>query len=172
MTPPTSGYEPPDDPDALVLAWIRRARESQFTHYEQATRFRRAGAFFGVPVIVISALVGTTVFSTISQSTTSTDIKIAVGLLSVLAAVLSSLQTFMKLPEKAELHRSFGARYGDVRRRLELLYAGRSQLPITPEVLDYANKELSELAGEAPDIPAKAFKISQERIRQLQAAKI
>lgn len=171
MTHPTASYQPPNTPEDLVLAWIRRARESQFAHYVQATRFRRGSAWLGIPVIIITAAVGTTVFSSIANDVGSPAAKLAIGLASVLATVLSSLQTFMKLSEKSELHRSFGARYGSVRRKLEQIYAQRASQQITHQVLSDLNEELSEMAEEAPDVPSKALKIAQEQIRALQSTK-
>ena len=168
---PTSKYIPPNNNEELVLAWIRRTRESQFAHYEQATKFRRASTLLGIPVIVITAIVGTTVFSSISQTTTSNNVKIFVGLLSVLASVLASLQTFMKLSERSEQHRIFGAKYGGIRRKLEQIYASRESQAITTQLLEYLNTDLNALAEEAPDIPVKAFKKIQttaEFIQQVQ----
>ena len=68
MATPTSKYTPPNNNEELVLAWIRRARESQFAHYEQATLLRRAGTWLGIPVIVITAIVGTSIFSSLSEA--------------------------------------------------------------------------------------------------------
>ena len=160
---PKTKYIPPNSNEELVLAWIRRTRESQFAHYDQATRLRLASTRLGFPVIVITAIVGTTVFSSISQTATSDWVKILVGLLSVLASTLSSLQTFMKLPERSEQHRIYGARYGGIRRKLEQIYAARESQAITAQILDSLNCELNALAEEAPDVPAKAtkkFKVS------------
>lgn len=168
----TARYIPPDNYQQLLLAWIRRARESQFAHYEQATRLRRGSTLLGVPVIVITAIVGTTVFSSIAESSTSATVKIVVGLLSVSASVLSSLQTFMKLSEKAEQHRIFGARYGGIRRKLEQIYAARSTEPITTSLLEYLNIDLNTLAEEAPDVPAKAIKNIQTTAAFLQTEQV
>ena len=162
MATPTSKYTPPNNNEELVLAWIRRARESQFAHYAQATKLRRAGTWLGILVIVITAIVGTSIFSSIAQTATSDNTKILVGLFSVLASVLSSLQTFMKLPEKGEQHRIFGAKYGGIRRKLEQIYASRESQTISPQLLEYLNNELNSLAEEAPDVPAKAIKKIQE----------
>lgn len=169
MATPTSKYVPPDNNEELVLAWIRRARESQFAHYAQATRLRRAGTWLGIPVIVITAIVGTSVFSSISEAATSDEAKIAIGLFSVLASVLSSLQTFMKLPEKAEQHRVFGAKYGGIRRKLEQIYASRESQTISPQLLENLNEELNSLAEEAPDVPSKAIKKIQPTAELIQS---
>lgn len=168
MNHTTATYQPPDSPHQLVLAWIRRARESQFSHYGQATKFRRASLWLGVPVIVLTTIVGTAVFTSIAHGSQSPEVKLSLGLLSVLAAVLSSLQTFMKLPEKAELHRKFGAKYGSIRRRLEQVYSDREGQQITHQVLELLNRELSAIAEEAPDVPDKALKNVQKSIRDLQ----
>lgn len=172
MTNITARYIPPDNYEQLLLAWIRRARESQFAHYEQATRLRRGSTLLGVPVIVITAIVGTTVFSSIAENATSAWVKIVVGLLSVSASVLSSLQTFMKLSEKAEQHRIFGARYGGIRRKLEQIYAARGNEPVTTSLLEYLNNDLNALAEEAPDVPAKAIKNIQATAAFLQPEQV
>ena len=116
-------YQPPQDVKELVLAWLRRARESQMAHYEMANVLSRRSQWLGVPVILITAIVGTSVFASIAAEPIAVEAKVVVGLLSVFAAVLSSLQTFFKFSERAEKHRAFAARYGAVRREIEALFA-------------------------------------------------
>jgi len=170
MSHSTWDYMPPETRGDLVLAWIRRARESQFAHYIQATKFRRSGYWLGVPVIVITTAVGTAYFYSLSAHNESSSGNILIGLVSILAAVLSSLQTFLKFPEKSECHRKFGALYGSIRRRLEQVYAERGDVDISHDILENLNSELSRLAEEAPDVPSKALKIAQENIRKLRDA--
>jgi len=45
--------------------------------------------------------------------------RIVAGLLSVLAAILASLQTFLKFSERAQMHREAGARFGALVKELE-----------------------------------------------------
>lgn len=45
-----TSYQPPRDMSTLVLAWIRRARESQIRHYTMADRLTRCGRRLGLAV--------------------------------------------------------------------------------------------------------------------------
>ena len=55
-------YRPPVNEDELLLKWIRRARESQKSHYDMADLLAARNRMFGIGVTVVSAVVGTTVF--------------------------------------------------------------------------------------------------------------
>lgn len=77
----------------------------------------------GVSVIAITPVIGTTAFLSMIATGVSPLVRIFVGLISVLASVMASLQTFLRYAERAEEHRAAGARYGAIRRRLEAIYA-------------------------------------------------
>lgn len=76
--------------------------------------------WLGVPVVVITAVVGTSIFGTL-QNDPSVPVKIAAGVLSISATVLAALQTYLGFSEKATKHREAGARYAAVWRSLDLL---------------------------------------------------
>ena len=152
--PDSPRYQPPATEAELVLAWLRRARESQFAHYGAAKRLGRYGRLFGVPVILITAIVGASAFVSILSQTVPLSAKLIAGLCSIAATVLSSLQTFFKFSERSEKHRLFGAKFGAVRRELELL---RIQSQIKPAELTAIRVKLDKLAEEAPDVDAAVF---------------
>ncbi len=102
----------------LLEEWLYRIRRTQQAHYEAATHFVRLNYWMGIPAIVLSALVGTSVFATL-QKETDVRIKIAVDIASVTAAILMALQTFIGYSERAEKHRVIGVRYGALRRKIE-----------------------------------------------------
>lgn len=138
----------------LISDWFRRVRESQRAHYECGTRFMRFNYLLGIPTIVLSAAVGTTVFAYLDKQATG-ELKIALGLVSVLAAVLSGLQTFLSFAERANRHRITGAKYGAIRRRLETL----KTLPPEDEQalrreLESIKQAMDELAENAPHVPS------------------
>src|SRR2546423_1498623 len=118
----TSNRDTAPSAEVLVQEWFRRARQNQRTHYQFADHFARKTKLLGVPAIVISAVVGSAVFASVEHEA-SGAVKIALGLLSILAAVLASLQTFLSYPERAERHRVTSASCASVRRQLELLAA-------------------------------------------------
>lgn len=75
-------------------------------------------------MIVLSTLVGSSVFSSMGQQTPIyPSLEIATGLTSLLVATLASLQTFFRFAEKAEKHRLSAARYGALRRETEEMLA-------------------------------------------------
>ena len=80
----------------LLREWSARAGASADAHYELCTRLSRSNLRFGVPVVVLTTFVGTTVFATLSHHV-NVALRIAVGMISVLAAVLASLQSFYVL---------------------------------------------------------------------------
>src|SRR2546421_2594241 len=98
--------------ELLLTDWFRRARESQRTHYECGTRFSRFNYWLGIPTIILSTAVGTAVFASLEQQSVPAWIKIVIGLVSILAAVLASLQTFLGFAQRADKHRIAGAGYG------------------------------------------------------------
>lgn len=156
-------YIPPGSREELVVAWLRRARESQMTHYEMATRLSTRNHWIGVPVIMISALVGTSAFASVLSELIPIWAKIIVGVASVLAAVLAALQTFFKYSERAEQHKVFAAKFGALRRELETIHAsGRAAQEC--DSLNALREKLDRLAEEAPAVPTEVFdKIQHSR---------
>ena len=152
-----SSYDPPRDTPALVLAWIRRARESQIRHYTMADRLTRCGRRLGLGVIGITAATGTSAFLSLVAQAVSPDVRIIIGMTSLSAAVLASLQTLLRFSERAELHRRAGAQYGAVRRRLEALHAA-SPCVHDACVIDAVRDELDHSAQTAPHLPRAAAK--------------
>ena len=148
----TCSYDPPRDTPALVLAWIRRARESQIRHYTMADRLTGCGRRLGLGVIGITAATGTSAFLSLVATAMSPDVRVVIGMTSLSAAVLASLQTFLRYSERAELHRRAGAQYGAVRRRLEAIHAADPCMHDV-RVIDAVRDELDHIAQTAPHLP-------------------
>ncbi|NJA04555.1 DUF4231 domain-containing protein [Methylococcaceae bacterium WWC4] len=145
----------PNNIEVLLTDWFRRARESQLIHYECGVWYSRLNYLLGIPAIVLSTAVGTAVFASFETSTTGAE-RIFVGLLSIISAVLASLQTFLRFSERAEHHRSTGSGYGAVRRSLEFL---KTFPPSDEDALKQAfnaiKEQMDELAKEAPEVPSR-----------------
>jgi hypothetical protein len=163
MNTKTSQYQPPKTGHELVLAWLRRARESQMAHYEMANTLASRERWLGVPVILITTIIGTSVFASLTATAIAPEAKIAVGLLSVLAAVMSGLQTFFKYSERAEKHRATAARFGAIRRKLEVIYAENAETE-EPHYLASLREELDRLGEDAPHIPVAVFAKIQKNV--------
>lgn len=150
--------------EETLSKWERRARESQFSHNESAKTFEAAGYWVGIPVVVLSSTVGTTVFATL-QKQVSFGVQLTVGAISVLSAVLAGLQTFLRFPERAEKHRAVAADYGTVRRQIEAVLA--LSLPVrgsSKDCLEAVRKKLDSLAQIAPNVPTRVWKRTIEEL--------
>jgi hypothetical protein len=85
--------------------------------------------------------------------------QIAVGALSVLAAVLAALQTFLRYGERAEKHRTTAATYAAIRHRLEATTNMPIELrPPLKEFLGGIEGQIDSLAQSAPSVPARVWK--------------
>lgn len=151
------GYHPPENAQALLSGWMRRARDAQVRHYAMADRLSAYGRRLGLAVIGITALTGTSSFLSLATNAVAPELRVVVGLTSMGAAVLASLQTFLRYTERADLHRRAGARYGAVRRRLEAMHvrdvSGRETAEMTA-----VRAELDGIAQDAPPVPRRAMR--------------
>lgn len=161
-----------EESEILLTDWFRRARESQYIHYECGVWFSRLNYLLGIPAIVLSTAVGTAVFASLETSATGTQ-KIIVGLISIVAAVLASLQTFLRFSERAEAHRSTGSGYGAIRRSLEYL---KTFPPGDEDGLMGAFEEVKEqmdaLAKEAPEVPSRMKKKLDKEVKNVEHKRI
>jgi hypothetical protein len=157
-------YRPPVNEDELLLKWIRRARESQKSHYDMADLLAARNRMFGIGVTLISAVVGTTVFLSLVASADSRWARLVVGLVSIVAAVSAALQTFLRYAERAEAHLAAGARYGAVRRRLEAIYAGDPGARDGRYVSE-VREMLDRLAEDSPSVPPRVFRRTQQTLQ-------
>lgn len=155
-------------PDDLILHWRFRVHRMQHAHYESARRFGHLHLWLGLPVIILSTIVGTSVFATIqktSQQSTSAWLPIVVGLLSVLSAVLASLQTFLRYSELAEKHRIAGARFANLKHEIELLDSTRP--PDATELrqaLATIEQRWAKLREESPSVPRKVWAFAEQTL--------
>ncbi len=134
---------------SVALEWYRRAATTAHGHYRAAIRYSRLNYWFGFPTVVLATAVGTSVFAAL-QAKPEFWWQITVGLMSIAAAILSALQSFLGYNDKAEKHRVAGSRYNAVGRELEFwLSLPQEDL----EKLGAIRGRIDSLAQESPHIP-------------------
>jgi hypothetical protein len=140
-------------------------------HYIAADRFTRFNRMFGIPVIVITAIVGTTIFGTLNQNPNA-GWKIVAGLVSLAGTVLASLQTSLGFAQTAEKHKSAGEAYRALRRRFamfQLRYreARPEQREAAMTDLEAIVADLADLPKEFPTIPDRCYTqaVEEEKTR-------
>jgi hypothetical protein len=111
-------------------------------------------------VVVLSAAVGTTLFSTISNANNkvSLGLRLFAGAISALAGVLAAMQTFLKFSERAEKHGVAADWLAAVRRDIDLVRATPELQRGEPlKVLGELRKEINKIAQTAPGIGERVW---------------
>lgn len=142
---------------ALLKRWLKRARESQLAHYAAAERNSYRHLFIGIPAAAFSAIVGTAVFTSL-DSTQTLDLRLRwlIGLISIVTAILTGCQTFLRFSEKADLHRSAAAKYAELRRDME---QGLSFPEITTvEFVEHIRKSYDTITESAPNVTSSIWR--------------
>jgi len=126
-------------------------------HYDMAEMYRRRHRMYGVIVVVVTSLVGTSVFTNLVK-TPDPVLLIATGFLSVAAVVLSAVQAFLAFSDLQARYKASASGYGACRRDVELLvmkFPSATGIAGAPETLELEKikKSLDQLDRESPTLP-------------------
>lgn len=153
----------PANHEELLRGWLLHAHKGRDRHDLAARRNDTYHYWLGVPTIIFAATVGTSVFMSL-EGQVDAALKIGLGLVSILSAVLASLQTFYNFSSHAERHRSAGVKYKAIIRELEqVLTQPAKQLPEKKDFLDDLRLRLDDLELEAPVVPEGIYRRIEER---------
>jgi hypothetical protein len=144
----------------LLDDWAGRVTAAQHAHYYLMTRLRRKNMALGLPVVILSAVVGTALFASVANQDAKipSGVRLLIGSISVLAAVLAGVQTFLKFSERAEQHGLAADWLAAVRRDIDLMRATPEPLRGDPrEALTGLRKEINKIAQNAPGIGEKVW---------------
>ena len=152
--------------DELLRAWYPRAERALYAHRFAAKGFRTLHLWLGIPLVLLTAFVGTSVFVALEKET-SQEFRFITGGTSVVAALLAALQTFLDFRERSDSHNQAAARYGAVRRKIEQFEA----LPTTDsegcmEFFDSVRIELDTLAASFPAVSERYWKKADKEIQK------
>jgi hypothetical protein len=146
----------------LLQNWYDRIGRVQVAHFAAAKRFGKRNIQLGLPAIIFSTIVGTSVFASLNNDNIPQWAKIAVGLISVVAAVLTALQTFLGFSERADKHRTTAVRYGAVGRQIEQFQqTGSSARQSIDDLVDQIRERLDRLAEESPVLPPDIVRVAK-----------
>jgi hypothetical protein len=153
-----------DELEGLLQSWHRRVAAAEAGHRVMADRMRRRYLMLGVPVVVLTTVVGTSVFASIQDSTVPTWVRVLVGSVSILAAVISSLQTFLRYGMRAEGHRVAAIRYETLRRDMAAVLAiPRASRTEPLRQLDSVRGRMDRYAKESPTIGEREWNRQERR---------
>jgi hypothetical protein len=147
-----------DDMEHLYEAWHRRSAAAELGHRTMSERMRRRYVLLGIPIVALTTIVGTSVFASLQHETVSTTLRIVVGSISILAAVMSSLQAFLRYGMRSEGHRIATIRYETLRRDMsEMLAIPRASRPDAVRELDSVRQRLDRYAKESPNVDERLW---------------
>lgn len=147
--------------EALLCEWRRRVYAAQAAYYSEAERLRRRNYQLGIPVVIVSSLVGTAVFSNVADDP---RYRLWVGSVSILAAILASLQTFLKFGESATLHGAAADWFAAIRRDIEEVLALPLEMRGSPkQCLDSIRQEMNKAGQKSPELSEKLWRTVARR---------
>ena len=159
-----------DEPvEQLYRSWLRRVAAAESGHRRMAGQMWHRYLALGIPVVVLTTIVGTSVFASLTTNesgdpSTSVQVRVIVGTVSLLAAVLSSLQTFLRYSVRSEGHRVAAMRYEALRRDMtKTLALPPGSRGDAVRELDSVRQRLDRYAKESPTIGEHLWRQLEER---------
>jgi len=153
-----------------LFDWECRCAAAEEVHFDVAEELSRRNLFLGIPVVVLSAIVGTSLFASVSGDGVDVWLRIAAGTVSLIAGVLASIQTFLRFGARAEQHRVAAERWAAVKREIEKVRALPSeQVGEANELLDDIKARMDQAADKSPAMPKRRW--SRALAKQERAAK-
>lgn len=146
----------PEDVEQLLQGWLFHSHKGRNRHDRAARRCDTRRVWIGGAATVLSAIVGTSIFVALQKQTTYAWVTVVVGLVAVLAAILTSLSAFLNLSERAEKHRSAGVGYKTIIRELErILSVSAAGMSNKDPVVMAVQTRLDQLEEHAPVVPER-----------------
>jgi len=163
---PTTGEIPVSKAKDEIIKEAKRIEEallySSKGHFEAARVWSSFHLVVGVPVVVISAIIGATAFAQFDAN------HVAAGILALIVAALSAVLTFLNPNAKAATHQTAGNKYDSLMNKTRIFWSIDCWQMESEEVLTEKLKYLSELKDNlnqsCPQIPRLAYKFAKRGI--------
>ena len=149
----------PEQVGELLQGWLLHAHKGRDRHDEASRRLNRNRTALGIGTIVFSALAGlSSVVVEPLPSSWRPWVSLSISICGFTAALLASIQTFLRYEERIEQHHLAGARYKNTIRALEqVMIAPHSESLVTHQWLDDFRRSLDKLDSESPVVPRKVY---------------
>ena len=140
--------------EELLNDWHRRAYAAQCTYYQQAERFRKLHYRLGICTVFLTSAAGATIFADKGKVLELAPyLQWGAGVVSLLAALLAGLQTFLRPGQAATEHGFAGDWYAAIRREIEQLQALPEGMRGEPKAcLDSLRKEMNKAGQKSPEL--------------------
>ncbi len=137
-----------EDIQLLLAEWKEKAKDFGRASSALSIRYDKYHYGIGLPATILTVIAGATLLT----ETTVPWIKILVGIVGLIAAVLVAVQTFYSFAKRSESLRSVARQLEQVRREIDIL---REFLPSDPVEQEKKLREISDKMSEIiKDVPA------------------
>jgi hypothetical protein len=138
---------------SILNLWETAIRTAQRANYRAASHYEHLNYGLGIPVVLLTTVVGTSVFSAIGNDPSKTA-QITVGFMSVAAAVLSAVHTFLRFSERPDKHRMVAISYSALQKAIGQILAGPPANDTELEKrINAFRSSWDKVAKEAPTVP-------------------
>ncbi|MGN6572730.1 MAG: SLATT domain-containing protein [Pseudolabrys sp.] len=149
------------DSITIAIARQQKAREVAVAHAMASDRAEAMHKRLGIPVVVLSIIVGTAAFSTLTDLGKSMPIiAMSAGILSVTAAVLAGLQTFLDYAGRSEAHAKAAAKLNAIADEIDHVLADKKF-----DQLQQLDARFSKIIEEVPRVAISMQEEAREYIR-------
>lgn len=156
--PPQASFRWDRDLERLLEDWRRRAWAAQIGHYRVASRLRTYNLWLGLPVVIFTTAVGTSLFATLNQDRLDTWLRVVVGGISVLAAIFAGIQTFLNFAQRADQHVVAADWYASIRRKIEQqVNTPRNGRGDPKRFLDGVRQDMNNVGSQSPEIGERVW---------------
>ena len=139
----------------LLEEWADHGKSFRWMHEQARLKFWKKNIQFQVPVIILSTLTGAATFA---QERVAPEYQgyyaITVGFFNIIAGIIATIQTFLKVSESLEGHRvasvAWGKYYHNVKTELQKEPEDREDVV---DFMKYAKMEYEKLVEQSPPIP-------------------
>jgi len=148
----------------LLKDWAEKARYYSWMHNKTHQYYSQVDSRLTIPLICVSTISGSANFTMVGNQSTSTlnliVFPLCMGILSMVAAILSATSKYMRSSELAAKHLLYHKNYNALFRNISL------ELSVSPEQRRYAYLSMNEyrndmdrLMAESPTIPDSVIKL-------------
>jgi hypothetical protein len=150
----------------LLEEWADHGKSFRWMHEQSRVKFWKRNIQFQVPVIILSTLTGAANFA---QERVPVEYQgyyaITVGFFNIIAGIIATIQTFLKVSESLEGHRvasvAWGKYYHNVKTELQKEPEDREDVV---DFMKYAKMEYEKLVEQSPPIPPEIVNSLKENV--------
>jgi hypothetical protein len=145
-----------------VYRWRQSVKHIQDCHYEAAASLRWYHYATGIPLVVLSVIAGSNLVSEAKLlEGFGPYVTLITSALSVMVTVLAAVQTFLEYEKRSELHYKAGAKYGAIKREIELHKNMQDAQWLTA-----VSTQWNTLTEESPIIPLRIWHRHEKKRQQ------